>query len=605
MLKNRPDKEKNIYCTGLYLSARWFVLSANASEGVNIVILPDKEGAEYCTADLYQLTEGDCVFLLPPSGKGIEKSNYKSSVSVQRTAAISEILKNKGEKIFIICSPESLEERIQTETENPFFTISKGQEISFDIILSSLAEMGFERCDFVSAPGQYAVRGSLVDVFSYAGNEPYRISFWGNEVENISIFDCNTQISKGERESADIIGSYLCETTEKGKNLLEIIPENSTLWMDSSDLYKEKEFFSLTERFHRVFLQIPLGIKADDPEKFHINPQPRFNKNFDLLEEDIRRKTEKGYKVYIYGEKASQLNRIRSIISSEGGILPQFVEGKNIHEGFIDEDNKIAYYTDHEIFDRFHRVSIRRSVEKSEQLTINDLNSFNIGDYVVHENYGIGVFMGIEQRIVENVAKDYIKIGYADESYLYITPNRLDYLQKYIGGSENGQEPKLSKMGGSSWAKAKAKAKKADKSYELPEDTVYPELYTEAALYDAGNLKYHDGSWNVGTNNTRFPAGFVYQKDTGNEALKFTVTGKTLFLVYKVSNSTDYGMAGVYINCSLAGIANGYGVNGWGGPIPTLIEHFDETTEMEVEIRMLDDHVDKSFEIFAIGVSAG
>ena len=152
---------------------------------------------------------------------------------------------------------------------------------------------------------------------------------------------------------------------------------------------------------------------------------------------------------------------------------------------------------------------------------------------------------------------------------------------------------------------AEAKAKKADKSYELPEDTVYPELYTDAALYDAANLKYHDGSWNVGTNNTRFPAGFVYQKDTGNEALKFTVTGKTLFLVYKVSNSTDYGMAGVYINGSLAGIVNGYGVNGWGGPIPTLIEHFDETTEMEVEIRMLDDHADKSFEIFAIGVSAG
>ena len=459
MLKNRPDKEKNIYCTGLYLSARWFVLSANASEGVNIVILPDKEGAEYCTADLYQLTEGDCVFLLPPSGKGIEKSNYKSSVSVQRTAAISEILKNKGEKIFIICSPESLEERIQTETENPFFTISKGQEISFDIILSSLAEMGFERCDFVSAPGQYAVRGSLVDVFSYAGNEPYRISFWGNEVENISIFDCNTQISKGERESADIIGSYLCETTEKGKNLLEIIPENSTLWMDSSDLYKEKEFFSLTERFHRVFLQIPLGIKADDPEKFHINPQPRFNKNFDLLEEDIRRKTEKGYKVYIYGEKASQLNRIRSIISSEGGILPQFVEGKNIHEGFIDEDNKIAYYTDHEIFDRFHRVSIRRSVEKSEQLTINDLNSFNIGDYVVHIDYGIGIFGGLVRMYDDKGrVREVVKISYKDGDVVFVSVHALNKLSLFR--SSEGETPKINKLGSKTWATLKANAKR-------------------------------------------------------------------------------------------------------------------------------------------------
>ncbi len=152
---------------------------------------------------------------------------------------------------------------------------------------------------------------------------------------------------------------------------------------------------------------------------------------------------------------------------------------------------------------------------------------------------------------------------------------------------------------------AQAKDKKADKSYDLPEETVYPELYSDAVLYDAANLKFHDGSWNVGTNNTRFPAGFVYQKDTGNEGLTFTVTGKTLFLVYKVSNSPDFGMAGVYINGSLAGIVNGYGVNGWGGPVPTLVEHFDQETQMQVEIRMLDDHTDKSFEIFAVGVSAG
>ena len=150
---------------------------------------------------------------------------------------------------------------------------------------------------------------------------------------------------------------------------------------------------------------------------------------------------------------------------------------------------------------------------------------------------------------------------------------------------------------------AEAKAKKADKSYEIPAETVYPALYTNGTLHDAADLKYHDGSWNVGTNNQRFPAGFVYQKDTGNEGLSFTVTGKTLFLVYKVSNSTDYGMAGVYINGSLAGIVNGYGVNGWGGPVPKLIEHYDTETEMHVEIRMLDDHVDKSFEIFAVGVS--
>ena len=461
MLKNRLNKENTIYCSGLHLSARWFVLSNDSPDGINLIILPDKESAEYCTSDLYQLTEGDTVFLLPPNGKGIERSNYKSSISVQRTAAISAILKNKGEKIYIVCSSEVLEEGISVDGENDkkVLTLNKGQEISFSDLISSLGEMGFERCDFVSAPGQYAVRGSLIDVFSYAENEPYRISFWGNEIESISIFDCNTQISKGTRDSADMIGASLSEISERGRNLLEILPLSTTLWLDSSDIYKEKEFFPLTEKYRRVFLQIPLGLKPTDPEKYHISPQPRFNKNFDLLEEDIRRKTETGYKVFIYGEKASQLNRIKSIISSEGGILPRFVEGKNIHEGFVDEDSKIAYYTDHEIFDRFHRVSIRRAVEKSEQLTINDLNSFNIGDYVVHIDYGIGVFGGLVRMYDDKGrVREVVKITYKDGDVVFVSVHALNKLSLFR--SSEGETPKINKLGSKTWATLKANAKR-------------------------------------------------------------------------------------------------------------------------------------------------
>ena len=461
MLKTRLDKENTIYCSGLFLSARWFVLSSEAPEGINLIILPDKESAEYCTSDLYQLTEGDKVFLLPPGGNGIERSNYKSSISVQRTAAITAILKNKGGQIFVVCCPDALEEGISAgrEAEKDVLTVRKGQEIPFDTIIESMGRMGFERCDFVSAPGQFAVRGSLIDIFSYADNEPYRISFWGNEIESINIFDCNTQISKGERDSADIIGGALSEISEQGSNLLEIIPQNSTIWLDSPDVYKEKEFYTLTERFRRVFLQIPLGVKAVSPEKYHISPQPRFNKNFDLLEDDIRRKKETGYKVYIYGEKASQLNRIKSIISSEGGILPEFVEGKNIHEGFVDEDSKVACYTDHEIFDRFHRVSIRRTVEKSEQLTINDLNSFNLGDYVVHIDYGIGVFGGLVRMYDEKGrVREVVKITYKDGDVVFVSVHALNKLSLFR--SSEGEAPKINKLGSKTWATLKANAKR-------------------------------------------------------------------------------------------------------------------------------------------------
>ena len=458
MLITRINKEKEIYCSGLFLSARWMVISQSAPKGINLIILPDRESAEYCTSDLYQMTEGDKVFLLPSGGKGIERSNYKSSISVQRTAALSTILNNKGEQVFIVSYPESLEEKISAGNSS-ILKIKKGQEIAFDDVISKLGSSGFERMDFVSAPGQFAIRGSLIDIFSYSNNEPYRISFWGNEVETISIFDCNTQISKGDCAEVDIIGGSLSEASENGDNFFSILPKSSTLWLDSPDLYKDKEFFPRTEAFKRVFLQIPVGKKVADPERFHITPQPRFNKDFDLLEEDIRRKTENGYKIYIYAEKGSQINRIRTILSSEGGILPEFIEGKNIHSGFVDEDNKTAHYSDHEIFNRFHRVSIRRSVEKSEQLTINDLNSFNIGDYVVHIDYGIGVFGGLVRMLDDKGRiREVVKISYRDGDVVFVSVHALNKLSLFR--SSDGEQPRINKLGSKTWATLKANAKR-------------------------------------------------------------------------------------------------------------------------------------------------
>ena len=200
-------------------------------------------------------------------------------------------------------------------------------------------------------------------------------------------------------------------------------------------------------------------MKAADPEKFHISPQPRFNKNFDLLEEDIRRKTESGYTVRIYSDKSSQINRIRTILSGEGGILPEFVEGMNIHEGFVDEDARIAHYSDHEIFERFHRVSIRRSVEKSEQLTINDLNSFNIGDYVVHIDYGIGIFGGLVRMYDDKGrVREVVKISYRDGDVVFVSVHALNKLSLFR--SADGEQPRINKLGSKTWSTLKANAKR-------------------------------------------------------------------------------------------------------------------------------------------------
>ncbi len=460
-LKDRISRESEIFCEGLYLSARWFVLSQVAEKGLHFIVLPDRESAEYCAADLYNLVEGDCVFFLPNSGKGIERSNYKSTLGVQRTSALQKIMDNRGELLLIVTYPEAIEEKIPSskQMKGAVLTIKKGQEIKFDTIIGALGTEGFERVDFVSAPGQFAVRGSLIDIFSYANNEPYRVSFWGDEVEEIKIFDPNTQISREEVESIGVVSNLLAEEAGNGRSLTEILPAKTLVWLDSSDVYNDRDFYSSLLPFKRVYTDVPLE-KRDSPSlHFSISPQPSFNKNFDLLENDIRSRTESNYRVLIFGEKESQLERVRSILSMDGGVLPEFVKGKNIHAGFIDSEDRICCYTDHEIFDRFHRVRMRRSVEKTEQLTLNDLNSFKVGDYVVHIDHGVGVFGGLVKMLDDRGrVREVVKILYRDGDVVFVNVHAINKISRFR--SADGEPPKINKLGGKTWSNLKSSAKK-------------------------------------------------------------------------------------------------------------------------------------------------
>ena len=460
-----------VYCRGLFLSAKWFVLSQTAARGLHLVVLPDKETAEYCTSDLYNLIEGDKVFFLPESGKNVERSNYKSSLAVQRTAAIGAVMSWKKDELKLVVSyPEALEERVPSarSIKDSVLKIKAGQEISHDSIVEILSRNGFEKVDFVSAPGQYAIRGSIVDIFSYSWNYPYRISFWGNEVEKINIFDCNTQLSVSEEKEMEVISDIMSSGESSEASIFDLLPESAMLWLDSSDMYRERDFFSLAEKFRAVFIDTPLSVSTDDEIKFGISPQPSFNKNFELLTEDIRNRLENGYKVLIYGDKTSQLDRIKSILSQNGGLIPEFVAGKTIHQGFVDSENKVCCYSDHEIFDRFQRVSIRRSVEKSEQLTINDLNSFNIGDYVVHIDHGVGIFGGlVRMRDDKGRIHEVVKITYKDGDVVFVSVHALNKISRFR--SKDGEPPRINKLGSKTWStlKSNAKSKVKDIAKEL------------------------------------------------------------------------------------------------------------------------------------------
>ena len=455
LLRDRIKTSREVFCRGLFLSARWFVLSQAVQKGMQVVILPNREAAEYCAADLYHLIEGDQVFFLPESGKSVERSNYKSSLGVQRTSAIGKILsygnspaKPANEDLLVIVTyPEALSEEIPATQaiQEAVFSIKKGQEISHEEIIKTLVGKGFEKVDFVSAPGQYAIRGSIVDIFSYSENFPYRISFWGDEIEQIHSFDCNTQLSREQVDKAEIVSDVVGGGEVKGQPLTDIFPKDSLIWLDSSDMYHKQAFFEALTPFKRVFLDLPLAYEGDDFVWFKISPQPSFNKNFELLTEDIRSHLENNYQVYIYGEKEQQLERIRSILIQNGGLQPQFVSGKNIHNGFIDTQDKICCYSDHEIFDRFHRVSLRRTVEKSEQLTINDLNSFNIGDYVVHIDHGVGVFGGLV-RLRDDFGRmrEVVKITYKDGDVVFVSVHALHKISRFR--SKDGEAPKIQRQ---------------------------------------------------------------------------------------------------------------------------------------------------------------
>lgn len=473
ILKERMSSEKEVFCSGLFLSARWFALSEVASPGINLVVLPDRDSAEYCAADLYSLIDGDRVFYLPVSGKSVERSNYKSSLGVQRTSAINSIMAwQPGQRpLFIVSWPEALEELVpeKSKISGAVLTLKKGEDISREKIIEVLVAQNFIRTDFVSAPGQFAVRGSIIDIFSFSDSYPYRISFFGDEVENINIFDCNTQLSREVREEASIFPDIIAgEAGENGIFISGILPGDTVVWLDSSDMYKDREFFKGLSGFRKVYIDTPLSRKDEEQVNFSIAPQPVFNKNFDLLSTDISTKMENGYKVLIYCEKESQSERLRSILSRTGGLFPEFVIGKNIHSGFIDNENKICRYTDHEIFDRFHRVSLRRTVEKSEQLTLNDLSSFNIGDYIVHIDHGVGIFGGlVRMRDDKGRMNEVVKLMYKDNDVVFVSVHSLHKISKYK--SKDAVPPTINKLGSKTWQtlKTKAKAKVKDIAKEL------------------------------------------------------------------------------------------------------------------------------------------
>ena len=452
------------------------VLMAHRRPRLHVLVAADKKSAYFLSSDLYNFFDESVVYLFPAS---TDKSETKTATAkVQRTAAISMMLALDadadpadfeaalGHGTFnlselsspgstpakvLVTYPEALAEKVlkQSATKASILQISRGDKLSHDFITELLFENGFHRADFVSEPGEFAIRGGLIDIFSYSDNQPYRIDFFGEEVDSIRRFDINTQFSTSELERVEIFPDLSQNHGESEYvDFGEILPAGTVRW-------------DLTESTLTA---------GNDGE---VIPQPTFNKNFEILARDIEEKTEQGYTVTILSPNESQTLRLQQILRDIGsGVRPKFLP-LSLHEGYIDRHSRSCFYTDHQIFERYHKIKVRRQVEKSERLTINDLTSMQVGDYVVHIDHGVGRFGGLVKTHIGGRVQEAIKLEYKDNDVIFVSIHGIHRISKYR--SRDDEPPKIYKLGSKAWENLKSATK--SKVKDIAKDLI--ELYSQ------------------------------------------------------------------------------------------------------------------------------
>ena len=488
------NTSKNIHIKGVYGSSKSFTFAATVkNNGVYIVVMDTKEDAQFFTNDLYNLFDDDSVFFFPTSSNLVSNkiSTMKdSSQKVQRSAALSALNnringKNKNKPLILIAYPASIYETIPNNNvlKKNILKIRKGELVTHEFIKEALLEYNFEKVDFVGEPGQFALRGGIIDVFSFSSDKPYRIDFFGNEVESIREFDTNTQRSYGECQEVEIFPNiYDNQVIEEssGINVFEFASDVlGAVWVNDITVLDGEQYCNVKESIlsHKVVSFNSLGAQEKSVE-CRVSPQPSFNKNFQLLLEDINRKIREGYTIFISSENERQFERLRNIFAhnSEESALkaPKFIElNCSLHTGFVDTVTKNCLYTDHQIFNRYHRVKIKREVPRSERLTLNELSAFQIGDYVVHIDHGVGIFGGLVKTNLNGKVQEAIKLIYKDNDVIFVSIHGIHRISRYK--SKESTAPKIYKLGTGAWDKLKTQTK--NKVKDIAKDLI--KLYAE------------------------------------------------------------------------------------------------------------------------------
>jgi transcription-repair coupling factor (superfamily II helicase) len=468
------------------------VISGN-SPVIHVFVLYEKEEASYFANDLLNIIDEKRLFFFPSSYKRPGQSNLiDRSGMIQRTELlnhVNNIYKNKPP--VIVTYPEALAELVVSKSKLAQNTLhlNSGEKISVKFLKDTLKEYQFERVDFVYEPGQYSIRGSIIDVFSYADEYPYRIDFFGDEVESIRSFNIETQLSVAKLDKVQIVPDMQKFGLKDARvSLIEYLPANSVVWFQNltftvdrlqalllspwhhnEDRYQEEEiqikpdllqpsdFVEALKKITVVECSSQTYFVPKFKFDFQTAPQPAFNKNFELLAHNLHENKEKGYKNIIVSENTKQFERLKEIFASidrEVDFTPLEV---SLHQGFIDQDLKVCVYTDHQIFERYHKYRFKQNFTRNEALTISEINDLHPGDYVVHIDHGVGKFGGIEKTEINGRVQEVIKLVYRDGDVLYVGIHSLHRISKFK--SKEGEEPKIYKLGSGAWQKLKATTK--------------------------------------------------------------------------------------------------------------------------------------------------
>ena len=530
------SKSQNLQINGLQASGKGMMLSAiqQKSKAKMLVVMEDAETAAYLYNDINRaMPTGECG-LLPSSYKKSPKHGGLDLASeIMRTDALNIIHNSQNNGWLIITSPEGLIERVATQQtfEKKRLTIRKGEEIDSELIVHSLTEWGFEFVEFVYEPGQYAQRGSIIDIFSFSNERPYRIDLWGDEVESIRVFDIEKQLSINEIDEINILPNVTAKGDNDTVSIFNFLPQDTVIcWANMTfaierinNIYDDTLIKQHSEKnvadvlnllingniakeqianFRHITLKNTSLLSSQATTlTFNQSAQPPYHKNFDIVANSLRSFINEGYAIHICSDSKKQTDRIAAIFDERGdNIHFTAIEG-TIHEGFIDHDLSVCFFTDHQIFDRYHKFSLKSDIAKAGKvsMTLKEINQLQIGDYVVHIDHGIGKFAGL--MVTENNGKrqEVTKLIYLNDDAIFVSIHGLHRISKYKG--KDGEPPRMNKLGSGAWerlkerTKAKVKdiardlillyaARKAEKGFQFTPDSYLQHELEASFIYE-------------------------------------------------------------------------------------------------------------------------